>query len=602
MIELKYGKRKVINYRGAKVVVGGLTARNKIDILLYISKELGKANEVETLYQQVLYLAQEIFEPDNCTLRVFDGEFLQPVAYLNENTGKRRPLKPGEGFSGAIFSEGKAKLILDLEKHPEYLDRFETTRCVLCVPITNNEEKLGTISIEKTISHFYKKDDLEILEAMASQIGLALTKVRLIAHLQEERKKQQKIQEQLEWDLRMGRSVQTQIIQKTIPPWNGLYFSAFYQPMVEVSGDYFQVYRSREHVTIFIADVSGHGVPAALVTMTLHHQFHSCMERGLGLLETLEEVTNNTLPILPEGIYFTGQILRIYADFSFSFVNAGHVKMYQYQKRENTFLSWDGKGIPLGFSAMKRDMYEERFGEIKPGDFLIFLTDGMTEQRNTDKEEVGINRILDWLKENIEKNPVEKTLEETMQEILAKWKNFTHGTKQSDDLTLLLVGFSPLYQQAKETYQKAKVVYQKKDYTKAETLALQAYELELSYSQNLLLLSKLNFHKRDWLKASEYLNSYLIYSGDKNPEIHYLLGLAYVRLGNIKEAKKIFKKTLALKQDFLRAHLALATCYLREKAFPKAKKTLQIASRLFPQETKINQYLEKVEKYEHSAK
>ena len=71
MIDVKYGKRKVVNYRGARMVVGGLTAKNKIDILLYISREFAQINSQSELYDRVLTLCEEIFEVDNIHLRLW---------------------------------------------------------------------------------------------------------------------------------------------------------------------------------------------------------------------------------------------------------------------------------------------------------------------------------------------------------------------------------------------------------------------------------------------------------------------------------------------------------------------------------------------------
>ena len=65
MIEIKYGKRKVVSYRGNQQVVGGLTAKNKIDILLYISTEFANSNNQGELFDLVLRLGEEIFEVDN---------------------------------------------------------------------------------------------------------------------------------------------------------------------------------------------------------------------------------------------------------------------------------------------------------------------------------------------------------------------------------------------------------------------------------------------------------------------------------------------------------------------------------------------------------
>ncbi|MCB1138601.1 MAG: serine/threonine protein phosphatase, partial [Leptospiraceae bacterium] len=73
MIDVKYGKRKVVNYRGARMVVGGLTAKNKIDILLYISREFAQINSQSELFDRVLSLCEEIFEVDNIHLRLWNA-------------------------------------------------------------------------------------------------------------------------------------------------------------------------------------------------------------------------------------------------------------------------------------------------------------------------------------------------------------------------------------------------------------------------------------------------------------------------------------------------------------------------------------------------
>ena len=601
MIEVKYGKRKVVKYRGAKMVVGGLTTKNKIDILLYISKEMANISEESELYERVISLSQEIFEVDNITLRLWDGKLLQPVAYLSEIKGKRRPLQFGEGFSGAVFASRQAALIQDLELHPEYLDDNETTRCVICVPVINRDEALGTLSIEKEISHFYKKDDMEILEAMASQLALALTNVKLIQGMMESRKRQQKIQEQLEWDLRMGRNVQNQIVPQKIPPWNSLGFAFYYSPMVEVSGDYFNVVRRADHLTAIIADVSGHGVPAALVTMALHYHFKLCMERGLGLLETLEELSESVRPILPDGVYFTAQIVRVYADHSFSFVNAGHCPLVHYRYEQRNFDELDTSGLPIGFARFIRDNYEEKFGQLSPGDILMMLTDGFTEQRNLEGEEVGAERLYRWLDE--QRDEVDELadgggmLEEIFRGTLASWRNFVGDTPIGDDLTLLVIQCNPREREGYEFYRRAKMKNTAGEYTEALELARKAYACDASLAANLLLLSKLSYRQEQMQEAANYLTQYIEICGEKNAPTHYMLGMILFRMGNIAGAKKAFKKALAADHTFSKAHLALARCYLREKAPPKALKVLQSGVKMAPADNRLKQAMEQVKRY-----
>lgn len=116
MIELKYGTRRVVSFRGAKKVVGGLTEQNKIHVLLHISKELAKADKEEDLFAAVCSLCKEIFECDNITLRLWNGEKLYPVAFIAETIPEKRALLPEEGYSGKTFTEQKSNLIYNLKE------------------------------------------------------------------------------------------------------------------------------------------------------------------------------------------------------------------------------------------------------------------------------------------------------------------------------------------------------------------------------------------------------------------------------------------------------------------------------------------------------
>ena len=599
MIEIKYGKRKVMNYRGARMVVGGLTAKNKVDILLYISKELANISNREELFQRVITLADEIFEPDNVTLRLAESTGLEPVAFLKETDPPRRPVKPGEGYSGTVFEKKESMLLLDLENYPEYLDNGETTRSVICVPISTKDEVFGTLAVEKDISAFYKKDDQEILESMASQLGLALVNVKLIQGLIDAREKQEKIQDQLEWDLRMGRNVQSQIIPTEIVPWNSISFSSYYEPMVEVSGDYYNVLRRADNLSVLIADVSGHGVPAALVTMALHYHFKTCVDQGLGLVESLEEISRASRPILPEGVYFTAQIIRIYADHSFSYVNAGHHKLVHYHYDVDSISELDTPGLPIGFVDFNRATYEEKFGNLSAGDILLMLTDGFSEQRDKNGVEITSEQILQWLSEEIHyQRDIDGTAhaKDIFASLIRRWKSAVGGNLIEDDLTMLIAQVSPSHNEAVSLYKEAKSLSGNDNTKEALTKAIEAYSLDSSLKDNLLLLSRLYYRDSKLDDAARYLKEFIEISGEQNPQAHFMLGSILFRCDNFFEAKREFKKSLSIDHTMSKASLMLARCYLKESAYPKAYKILQNGLKSSPNDARLREALEIVNK------
>lgn len=576
MIEVKYGKRKVINYRGARMVVGGLTAKNKIAILLRIAREFSNSESEEELFEQVLALSEDIFEPNNITLRILRGGMLEPVAYLKETDPPRRALEPGEGYSGMVFLQKKPSFFPDLSHHPEHLDEGEKTRCVVCVPIISREEMLGTLAIESDEPNFYKKDDLEILEAMALQLGLALMETRLVAGLQDTRNR-------LESDLKMGRTVQGQIVDGAVSPWNGLHVETFYEPMVEVSGDYYDVVPWGDSLNILIVDVAGHGVPAALVTMIIHFQFRALVRSGLGIREILVSLNEELLPKLPDDSYLTAQVFRVWEDLSYSFVNAGHQKLAIYNAGEDKVTELDTPGIPLGIMPQKVSQFEELTGQLEPGDSVLMVTDGFAEEKNNFGEEFGVDAVLDLFQDGARDfgrngrdfKPLEKFIED--------WKiKLGRSNGFDDDLTALWLTVNPNLRRARQISREGREQYQVGNLKEARLRCEQAMALESSLGENLLLHGRIFYRAKDYPRAVKAFQAFIDTIGDNLPHYRYYLARALFKASQLESAKMEAKKVLAADPKYYRASLLLVQCYLTEKRYKKAGLVLEKALRLAP--------------------
>lgn len=597
-MDIKLSKRKVVNFRGQNKVVGGLTDKDKIAILLYISREFANVDKEEDLFSKVISLCAEIFESDNTTVRIWDGEYLVPVRFQIETEPPRRNLKPEEGYSGYAFRSRKPLLLEDLSAHPEYLDEREKTRSVMVVPLIQKEEVLGTVSIEKNMEFFYINDDLELLEALGNQLGLALSGVRLIEGLITARAREAAVLSQLEWDMKMGRNVQSQILPKQLHPWNGLHFSSYYEPMAEVSGDYFDVVKQGNSLTAINVDVSGHGIPAALVTMVIHHHFIRCVNLGLGLAEIMEELGVSLKSQLPESTYFTAFIVRIFSDNTFSYVNGGHQKMIHFKTNEKKILELDTEGVPLGILDVKKRDYEEKQSRLEPGDILMLLTDGFVEQRNSEKEEAGIGRVHTWLLDGIESvaDVDQKEIVEKIGTAFAReFKKFQGQTPNGDDLSFLMMYMNPEISEAKKLLEVAKEHNTKGRKEDAFGYSKKAYRIEPSYKENLLFLGKMYFQINEYADSAKYFDEYIQTSGEKTAHIYFSLGRAHYMNGNIPDSKRALKVSLSIDPTFAKSSLLLARCYLKENAKPKAIKTLQQSHKNIPGNENIKLSLQKLQ-------
>ncbi|TGL82125.1 SpoIIE family protein phosphatase [Leptospira yasudae] len=590
MIDIKFGQRKVVSFRGSHKVVGGLTEKNKIDILLYISKEFSSVDKHEELYESVINICKDIFECDNTTLRIWEKGLLVPVRYLLETTPPRRSVSENEGYSGHTFKTKSSLLVQNLAYHPEYIDEGESTLSVMCVPILYKDEVLGTIAVESEHSFFYIDDDIEILEALAAQLALALTSVRLIEGLVEANQREASILKQLEFDMKMGRNVQSQIINTSISPWNGIHFGTYYEPMTEVSGDYFDVVRHGNAVTVIIADVSGHGIPAALVTMSIHYQFRRCTSLGLGLTETLTELGESIRPQLPDGTYFTAFILRIYGDYSYSYVNGAHQKLIHFRNDTGVIDELDSNGVPMGIFEVSRSNFEEKHGRINPGDILILTSDGIVEQKNPERQELGNARFLEWIrqeKQTLEEQRDRIYVADLVDSLISRFKRYKGEARNGDDISIMALQCNPLLNKAKSMMNVAKAAAKEKNDSLAYDKALDVYSLDDSIKDSLLLLGRMYYRDRNFPKAIQFLDKFVKTSGEDSAYIHYLIGRAYYETENINEAKRSLKRSLAIDHTYSKASLRLARCYLKENQSPKAIKVLQQGIKSAP----TNEYL-----------
>ena len=79
----------------------------------------------------------------------------------------------------------------------------------------------------------------------------------------------------MEKELDMAANIQRGIIKSKISPWNSISFSTYYQPLEKVSGDYYDVFKESKCLFALMADVSGHGIPAALITTAAKQAFEA---------------------------------------------------------------------------------------------------------------------------------------------------------------------------------------------------------------------------------------------------------------------------------------------------------------------------------------
>jgi phosphoserine phosphatase RsbU/P len=239
-------------------------------------------------------------------------------------------------------------------------------------------------------------------------------------------------------ELEMARQIQLSILPHTLPKLPRLDIAARFLPMTSVAGDFYDFIRvDDEHLGILIADVSGHGLPSALiasmlqVALTAQGAYASQPAKVLsGLNRALcGKFTQNFVTAAYVYVDLEKNLMR--------YAGAGHPPMLQYRRSTGKTMTVMENGIVLGmFDEATYDALELA---LEPGDRYVLYTDGIVEAANSAKEMYGADRFMRFMEENNALN-AEQFAEAFLAEI-AKWTGEPGGPGQEDDITLVLFDF-----------------------------------------------------------------------------------------------------------------------------------------------------------------
>ncbi len=271
----------------------------------------------------------------------------------------------------------------------------------------------------------YDEHQLEFLSTLANLAMIALENSRLIRETIEK--------ERLEEELNIAHAIQDRLLPASFPRLTGYDVHGVNIPSKQVGGDYFDVIlRNSDEIILAVADVSGKGMPAALLMSNLQAGLHMLCEEDYNLAEITYRLNNLVYKNTSLERYITFLILKLDLQSGrFEYVNAGHNPPYWLHAEQGALEELEMGGIILGF--MKDAQYEMGSGALSAGDVLVMFTDGVTECMNSRDEEFGEER----LRAIIRKEAPRHTCREFNRLLVRQLNAFARGRAQSDDITVL---------------------------------------------------------------------------------------------------------------------------------------------------------------------
>ncbi len=198
----------------------------------------------------------------------------------------------------------------------------------------------------------------------------------------------------LQNELRVAHRIQTSLIPEPPKAPPGLRIASYYQAMAMVGGDFFDFLEAKDKTGIFMADVSGHGVPAALIVSMLKMGFslmRSIMDQPDELLSQMNAIMQGNM----SGNFVTAVYAEISQTGKLSLARAGHPPVLLFRKRTQTLETLMSKGGVLGLQAKRP--HEVLSIDLEVGDRLIFYTDGITEAPSPQGELYDDQRLCQFI-------------------------------------------------------------------------------------------------------------------------------------------------------------------------------------------------------------
>ncbi len=241
-------------------------------------------------------------------------------------------------------------------------------------------------------------------------------------------------QERIERELELASEIQSRLLPREMPEVPGLTLAGFSSPAYIIGGDYFDILHvDADHLGLFIADVSGKGIPAALLSMITRSYLHVSYPGESDPSRILSELNDLLLKDIDQRQYVTAMYaIHDTRSRELRISNAGHNPALILREASGTIRRVHTKGRPLGI--FPHALFENSCEQLEAGDVFCLYTDGLPEAKNRRLEHFGLDRLEETLLSRHE-----GTAGEIAEGILEALRQFVGDAVQHDDLALIVL-------------------------------------------------------------------------------------------------------------------------------------------------------------------
>lgn len=404
--------RHQLKRQGFEANLRGVELQALYDVGLAIASTLN----LDELSEEILLRAVSLIDARRGALYLIDGDNLELARTI--------------GGSAVETIEGQAVAIAALVgQSDEASEVLPGARHLLVSPIEIEGDKRGLLVVADKESRTgvgpFQDSDCRTLQLFANQAAIALENARLHRDALEK--------ERLEREMELAAEIQKRLLPTVVPEVEGYELLGWSRPAQQVGGDYYDLVALKEGSWgLVVGDVSGKGMPAALMVSTVHSALRLLLDRlevGPALLERLNRHIAETSAPNKFITFFMAEVDS--SNGQVQFLNAGH--------NPAILMSEDGSsrelrtgGLPLGL--LPEGSFKSSAFVMQPGDLLCIYSDGITEAISKADEEFGDERLIEVLQEYRS-----EPLQSVIAAIDRATASFSRGMPQADDQTVLLL-------------------------------------------------------------------------------------------------------------------------------------------------------------------
>ena len=311
-------------------------------------------------------------------------------------------------------------------------------RSLMCAPLLDSQgDVLGVMELDMLDNcgcRYFTADDLKVLASVARHVAIIIENARLHELAIEEQRLKAEL-ERIEHDLCVARKLQRGLLPSAAPRLPGYEFFSAYQPAEKVGGDYYDYIRlSDDRVAVVVADVSGEGIPAALLMARFAGDTRHFLTEESDPRDALARLNQALIESDLDGRFITMVVAIIDpCDDRVTFVNAGHwAPLLRSQDGLTVPVVGDDVNFALGWLSDAK--FESFTVWLEPGDRIAMFTDGILDARNGSAEPYSLSRLTQTFSQST------GSIASQGKQILTDVRSFVGGAPQADDMCLVCFG------------------------------------------------------------------------------------------------------------------------------------------------------------------